>query len=346
MKRIHTMIVPGVAACVLAVPAFAQETSKSVSVWHSNTQDGDALEESHQIEVRVEDGDITVVIDGEEVPADRIEKDGRRIVVLDENGDEIRSFGMGHGDMDFRFGFGGEGPMFRQWRDADGLFAPGDNQPFTFFGDAGQPAPVMLGVTMSEPGAALRYHLDLDEGEATLITGVYEGLPADDAGLREHDIIVSVDGDEAGPGAIRERLQDMEDGDRLRLTVISRGERRNVAVRVSEYDLEAMREAEFHGSGRAAPFGMGYRVLPGGDVKGFGDFFVAPNAELYRAPGNVQFDSEELKKRIEDAMKDREHNMRFGPREGGDERLGDIDDRMAELEKMLDRLLERLDDDS
>ena len=67
----------------------------------------------------------------------------------------------------------------------------------------------MLGLTMTEPGAALRKHLRLEAGEASMITSVLEGFPAYQAGLEEYDVIVEIEGAEnADPGSIREALME------------------------------------------------------------------------------------------------------------------------------------------
>ncbi|MHC4129972.1 MAG: hypothetical protein ACYSUA_17770, partial [Planctomycetota bacterium] len=49
---------------------------------------------AHTFEVKVTDGEVTVTIDGEELPASRFRAEGGELVILDEEGRELKSFGV------------------------------------------------------------------------------------------------------------------------------------------------------------------------------------------------------------------------------------------------------------
>lgn len=82
------------------------------------------------------------------------------------------------------------------------------------------PPPVMLGVTMEQPGPSLVSHLGINPARTSLLVDVIPGLPADKAGLQDHDVVIAVDGSEdASPHNIRARLRKMKPGDTITLTV-------------------------------------------------------------------------------------------------------------------------------
>jgi len=85
---------------------------------------------------------------------------------------------------------------------------------------------VMLGVTLQEPDPALRAHLGLEEGTATLLTNIVPELPAHKAGLRTFDLVVQVDGQRpANPAVIRELIATRSPGDSIAFTVRRPGDR-------------------------------------------------------------------------------------------------------------------------
>jgi hypothetical protein len=82
------------------------------------------------------------------------------------------------------------------------------------------PPPVMLGVTMEQPGPSLVAHMGVNPARTSLLVDVIPGLPADKAGLQDHDLVIAVDGsDDASPHNIRARLRKMKPGDTITLTV-------------------------------------------------------------------------------------------------------------------------------
>lgn len=89
------------------------------------------------------------------------------------------------------------------------------------------PNSAWLGVQLSPVPAALAYHLDLKDTGA-MVANIFEGSPADQAGLDRYDVIVKADGKPVPGGmeAVRkfaEHIRDKKPGDSLELAVVSHG---------------------------------------------------------------------------------------------------------------------------
>ena len=93
------------------------------------------------------------------------------------------------------------------------------------------PAPVaqrrvILGITMSEPGPALRAQLRLDtDTPAVVIDSVIDGYPASKAGLKPFDVVLGFD--ESG---LVKAISEKRSGDEMTLRVLSAGEKREIRV--------------------------------------------------------------------------------------------------------------------
>ncbi|MCI0677386.1 MAG: PDZ domain-containing protein [Phycisphaerales bacterium] len=280
------------------------------------------------IEVRIEDGKVSAKRNGKEIPLDQIHLKDGKITIVDEQGQPLDVM-IGDGG---KFNFG--------WDVDDGS---GLRRFFTGVGAEEGPAPkVMLGVHMSEPGPALNRHLGLEEGKTTMISGVYEGLPAHDAGLEEYDIITEIDGKAPADNAtIRKALAEKDAGESVTFTVIHEGRTKDVKVKLQEYDAEKMSQAKLLGSGPQADV---WTHL-GGDLKKFAvpqwqkdHVFVVPpgqNWEKYWEKAGPQ---------IQDMIKKYGHGQSWteaSTPKGVEERLERLDKRLADLEKMLEKLAEQ-----
>ncbi len=291
---------------------------------------GDEKVESHTIKVMIKDGEKTIVLDGDEVPEDHlIFKDGT-IIILGEDGEEVRTINIG-GKFDIK----SDSPGLGYWYGGNEL----KQGEMKFFGE---PEPkVMLGVHLDEPGPALIVHLGLEAGETTMIPSLYEGLPADKAGLEEYDIIVKIDGETpADPKTLRTILADKEPGDVIKLTVINKGDYKKVKVRLDEYDREAMEVAGVIG---VAPDEVTI------DVEGFfgpkdfqwtvpkmNDVFIDKNRRVFEVQPDMRFGPDHpLKLRERFKYQEAEEDVEL------DERLETLHERLAELEEMLDELLDK-----
>lgn len=103
------------------------------------------------------------------------------------------------------------------------------------------PPPVMLGVTMEQPGAALVKHMGINPARSTLLVDVIPGLPAAKAGLEDHDLVIAVDGSsDAGPHDIRRRLRAMKAGDTITFTVRRGAESKTVTLKADAWKAEHM----------------------------------------------------------------------------------------------------------
>lgn len=224
-------------------------------------KDGNIVVQGHSVEVVVDNGEVTVRLDGKEIPADRIvHKDGQ-VKILGEDGTELDSVFVGRG----------EGGV---WMRKDGKnlgFAPGIQYGFTTAAPK-DPPKVMLGVTLDAPSAALASHLGLDAGVGTIISNVMEKLAADRAGLEQWDVIVSVNGKKgASPDAIREILAKSDPGDALELMVIRGGQKRGMTVKLDAFDAKALgwlqpTEMDFTIADGELPFGP--HVIGGNALRG------------------------------------------------------------------------------
>ncbi|HEV7763386.1 MAG TPA: PDZ domain-containing protein [Thermoanaerobaculia bacterium] len=87
-----------------------------------------------------------------------------------------------------------------------------------------------LGVRLTDLSTELREHYGAPKDSGVLVASVEENSPADKAGIRVGDIIVSADGrDVASPVALRRVLTDKKDGDSVRLEAL-RGRARQTFV--------------------------------------------------------------------------------------------------------------------
>ena len=103
------------------------------------------------------------------------------------------------------------------------------------------PPPVMLGVTMEQPGKAVVKHMGVNPARTTLLVDVIPGLPAAKAGIEDHDLVVAVDGSaDAGPHDIRRRMKGMKPGDSITFTIRRGSESKTVTLQVAEWQAQHM----------------------------------------------------------------------------------------------------------
>ncbi|MHC4218369.1 MAG: PDZ domain-containing protein [Planctomycetota bacterium] len=278
----------------------------------------------HTFEIMVDNGKITVTIDGDELPASRYQAEDGRLVILDEDGNEVKSFDvlLGRGRDDFHLTWQGAEPFI----DIEKVF-PG-----------GMPK-VMIGVHLSPPSEALQYHLKLDEGATTMISGLYKGLAAQKAGIERFDIIVAVDGVQpAAPNNIMETLAGKEPGDEVTFTVIHKGRTREYSVTLDAFDAAKMDPSQLIGGGRFSnrifiPGEGEIQFMPGNDLD-LNQFFVDPKSrQRYK-----RFESFGLPEGFDEDLR-RELGQRI-PRDL-DERMAGLNERIEELQEMIARLVEQ-----
>lgn len=315
------------AAAVWPQPALAGDHDQDVrvrtkGVWVMNDDQDEA---GHRIEVRVNNGEVTVKMDGKDVPDDRIRMDDGQIVILDRDGNELKSFGVFlgdyEGDFDFNFGGGWPNALDEYWTSLP------ESQPN-----------VMLGVHMSEPDDAVLYHLRLDPGESTMITGIYENLPAHSAGLALYDVITAIDGRKpATPEVVRNALADLQPGDKITLTAIHEGRTKEYDVRLEAFDPARMQSAHLIGRGRVTAEIVipekGTMFMPeGGNWR---RYLTDPNTQKYF---RQWFQDSGLPKQLEEQLSDalREHLPK-----DLDDRLERLNVRLDDLKSIIDALIDQ-----
>lgn len=181
------------------------------------------------------DGSIDGVwINNEPVPGDRIVRSDRAVRLLGKDGAVLH---------EFRLGGPATPPVLRGMtpggRDVWAMSAPA--APKAPGAAPLPPPPVMLGINLSEPGAALRAQLGLGDRPVILVDGVIDGLPAAEAGLKQYDVIVSLDGsDDASSETLSKVLRDKKPGDVLKMHVIRGGEKKSIEATLAAYDPQKL----------------------------------------------------------------------------------------------------------
>lgn len=98
-----------------------------------------------------------------------------------------------------------------------------------------------LGVSISNVSSDLSDYYDLDEAKGTYIESVRPNSPADKAGLKDGDIVVSINGIEvADKDSFRARIAQTPPGEKVSLNVLRNGKKRSIEAELGELDEEAM----------------------------------------------------------------------------------------------------------
>ncbi len=216
-----------------------------------------------------ENTETRATLAGKDVPSDRIRNNGTTVEILDEKGAVIRSIEAPElGDIEVVNGADPSGGHLRVFArsggksgasaqsGSSGSAKSGARSSGTFtVSPAGKPMAwratgaaqpkVMLGVTMESPDDSVAQQLKVNPDETTLIMSVTPDLPAAKAGLKQHDLIVSIDGEKpATPERIRAALQKKSAGDAVKLGVISGGDAKEIAVTLEAWDAARLGVAD------------------------------------------------------------------------------------------------------
>lgn len=232
-------LLPAAVLALLAGAAAAQTTPQAAparAVVTTNPQDVTnivQIENGRRAELRMEGPRVVFArIDGQDWPADRIRTSDDHVLLIGPDGQTVQRF------------------MIRVAPPAGERVVIGRSMPPAAPVPPAQPAvraaqappAVMLGITFSEPGEALRAHLNLGDTPALLVDGVIESLPAAKAGLRKHDIITSINASDGATGeTLRNAMLNAKPDDILKLTIRRGTETVQTEVRLAAFDAAAMR---------------------------------------------------------------------------------------------------------
>lgn len=223
MRAILRQIIAAGLVAAAAAPALAQRSSGTATVAprsdsSSTTNINTVGDDGTTVQLTIRDKDVTAFVDGKRVPQERIEQDGKTIRILSEDGSVIKEFLVANP------GGGGVWTTNSGDRLHNRMIARVDTEPRAFMG-------VMLG-DVDETAAA---QLGLDPEKVVTITSVTDGLAAQKAGLRAHDIVIQVEGADGASGAsLREALAARKPGDSIDLQVLRGGQKQTVTVTLGE----------------------------------------------------------------------------------------------------------------
>lgn len=249
-----------------ASPAISQTDQAPSATTSSTFQRHVTKVGDQEFVVEIRDGEIAVArLNGEDIPLDRIRRVGGDVfhIQMPEGDASVtidlsagRRGAQGYGFFDRRTASivvnGPHGDPFIIDLPSAPIGAWGDNFTFLFEEGSGEqaerqpampaaPPKVMIGVQMNTPSAELAGHLGIDPGETTLVAAVYPDLPAAAAGLEPYDVIIAVNGQKPADGAaVLKALADAEPGGALTLTVLHRGEQRDIEITPAPWDDEAL----------------------------------------------------------------------------------------------------------
>jgi len=199
----------------------------SFTITNSWTQNGNSYSVTNN------NGNISVKVNGDKLPADRWrEKDGK-LEILNKEGEVEASTdmpSMDNGGIKLRWGGQGRGwqqDMDNVRRRMNEMVVP--QVPAVPAVPSALRPPVMLGINMSV----------VDEG--VQVDRVIDDLPAHKAGVREGDIITKV-GDRAveDTGDVVAALRDRKPGEKLDIVVLRDGKQRTLTADLVAYDAESI----------------------------------------------------------------------------------------------------------
>jgi len=145
-----------------------------------------------------------------------------------------------------------------------------------------------LGVRVQTMNRDLAEYFAVDEGEGVLVVEVLDDTPAEKAEMKSGDVIVEIEGKKIGDaGDIRHVLGEYEEGDRVKVEIVRKGNRRTLEVEVEDGE-------------RIGLFGDDFRPF-GGDL---GPLFVWPRH--LDSDGSFEIPQDDLEKLREDVRELRE----------------------------------------
>jgi hypothetical protein len=231
----------------------------------------------HTYSVKIENGKVvSAEVDGKKVPKSRVKNKNGKVEIYDEDGNVLKSFSV-HAMAQGGHGFPGGVMTVRPWQGQ----AQGGAPALTL---QSQP-PVMMGITMSDP----------QEGEGVVVDSVFDGLPADKAGLEVGDRIVSADGKKIeSQQALRDILKDKKPGDTIALKVDREGKSKNITIKLAKFEGNRLQ------GGMAGPV----FTLHNSNEEAFENAKKALQKALEDIKANENLKADKIKAKAEQALKE------------------------------------------
>lgn len=226
---------------------------------------------------------IRAEIDGISIPQERIHfKDGK-MTLTDEYGNEIQVRHLLSQRLNDKvlFRIKATTELFEEFGPGEHWTTRMHEEVLKRMGEFRRPN-VMFGIHTESTSPALEDHLHLEAGATVMIAGLYEGLPAHRAGIRQYDILLSLNGETpVTRPIIFQTLRELEPGSEIELTVIQAGETIELTVTLEAFDSRRMRQATLIGESRRGRMrGMLRPSFSAG--MSFQDLVIAPDSSMYR----------------------------------------------------------------
>lgn len=198
-----------------------------------------SIDNGRESTVRFENGEVTrVEVDGKQVGAERVKREGDKVRIVDEKGATIAEFTVMVED--------GRAMIFQRQQElaemerrmatefsrgralrAENLARAEELRARGIAPVVAEPPPVMVGVTMS----------DAAQDGGIVIDSLVDGLPAAKAGIKAGDVITAISGKPAqNSEALREILRNSKPGDKLPVTVQRGKDKLDLTIELEAYD--------------------------------------------------------------------------------------------------------------
>lgn len=265
-----------------------------------------STEDDGTYKIEITDGKIKAWHNDKALPKDRVRKSKEKVEILDKEGNVLHTFQLGAGFGATGIpGMGGQdGRFFLRVPGGQGGAQGGGKggQGGAWMGEPPQVAiqnapPVMIGITMNDADEEALDDTDFESG--ILVDRVVEGLPADKAGLKVHDVIVEVEG--AKPidqEKFRQILRDHKAGDEISMKVLRDGKVSERRLKLEKFDANKLGMAE-------------QRIEVGPEGEQFEMHNLPDVLKMYGEGGKAQWD--EARKAIEQALKELQENENLKP---------------------------------
>lgn len=235
---------PAVATWSASAPESASTTTSRTVLINGDDRTimvSGTTDKGEKYEIKLKNDTLEAKLNGKRVPDDRIRISGTTVELLDESGASVVSM-----DTDPRLtsmvppvpevryrvsrGQGGDNSLASIYTTTPGFAAS----------VADNPPKVMVGINMSDVDPTLREHFGLDEDAGFVIDNVVDGLPASNAGLQSRDIVIAIDGKNVTNATLREALNEKEPGQKVKVRILRKGERKDVDMVLQAYDASKL----------------------------------------------------------------------------------------------------------